>query len=208
MTMKRQKQMKTGSTRRLIHSSSHKSGLPVTHKLGKENEMKNNWKALLTCTAVVALVLLMGTSTFAANVTQTLTINATVAARAELTLAPATISFADASPATTPSITANSPVTVTANVRTAKASTATLTALAGTDLTSGTDTIPITAVTWTASALPFIAGTMSHTSAQSGATFSAGSGSYSGTYTFTLANSWNYNVGAYAATVTYTLTAP
>ncbi|MBZ5537418.1 MAG: hypothetical protein LAO31_15795 [Acidobacteriia bacterium] len=168
--------------------------------------MKNNWKALLICTAVVALVLLMGTSTFAA--TQTLTINATVAARAELTLAPTTINFADASPATSPNITANTPVTVTANVRTAKASTATLMALAGTDLTSGTDTIPITAVTWTASALPFIAGTMSHTSAQSGATFSAGSGSYSGTYTFTLANSWSYNTGSYVATVTYTLTAP
>jgi hypothetical protein len=206
--MRREKQMKTGSTRRLIHSSSHKSGLPVTNKLGKENVMKNNWKALLTFTAVVALVLLMGTSTFAANATQTLTINATVAARAELTLAPTTISFADASPTTSPTIAANSTVAVTAKVRTAANSTATLVAASSGNLTSGSDTIPINAVSWTASGVPFIAGTLNAVTAQSAATFASGSGSYNGTYTFTLANSWSYNVGSYAATVTYTLTAP
>lgn len=206
--MKKQIQMNTQLMKELTHCSSHKPTCKLTNHPGKDKEMKTNWKNLLACAAVAALALLVGTSTFAASQNQTLTINATVASRAELTLNPTTISFADASPSTSPTIAANTTVAVTANVRTAKASTATLTALAGTDLTSGTDTIPITAVTWTASAAPFIAGTMSHTAAQSGATFATGSGSYTGTYTFSMVNSWAYNVGTYSATVTYTLTAP
>jgi hypothetical protein len=208
MTMNRQDQMKTESTGRQIQSSSQKSGPSVTKNLGKENEMKANWKALLICTAVVALVLLTGTSAFAANDSKTLTINATVSARAELTLSPTSISFADASPTTSPTIAANSTVAVTAKVRTAASSTATLMAASSGELTSGSDTIPINAVSWTASGNPFIAGTLNAVTPQSAATFASGSGSYNGTYTFTLANSWGYNTGSYAATVTYTLTAP
>lgn len=206
--MKRQKQGKTGSTRRLIQSSSQKSGLPVTNKLGKENVMKNNWKALLICTAVVALVLLMGTSTFAASGTQTLTINATVSTRAELVLAPTTINFSDASPTTTTSVAADNPVAVTARVRTGSATAATLTVAATTDLVSGSDAIPISNVTWTASGAPFIAGALNKTTPQSAATFGNGSGLFTGTFNFALANSWTYNTGSYTATVTYTLTAP
>lgn len=170
--------------------------------------MKNTSKLFLSCLVIGLLVWGGGTALYAATATQTLTINATISARAELTLSPTTISFADASPTTSPSVAANSTVAVTADVRTGSASTATLTALAGGDLTSGSDTIPVSNVTWTASGSPFIAGTMNKTTAQSAATFSAGSGSFSGTYTFAFANSWSYNTGSYTQSVTYTLTAP
>ena len=43
---------------------------------------------------------------------------------------------------------------------------------------------------------------------QDAATFSSGSGSYSGVFTFALANSWARADGSYTQTATYTLTAP
>ena len=142
----------------------------------------------------------------AAQSSQTLTINATVSSRAELTLSPTTISFPDADPTATPSIPANTTVSVTARVR--SSGTPTLKVLASGDLASGGNSIGIGNVTWTASGAPFIAGTMSKTTAQDAATFSAGSGAYSGTFVYALANSWNYAVGSYSQTATYTLTAP
>ncbi len=140
-----------------------------------------------------------------AQTTQVLTLNATVLSRAELTLAPTTISFPDASPTTTPSIPADSTVAVTARVRTT--GTPTLQVMANGDLTSGADSIDADQVTWTAAA-PFTAGTMNTATAQDAAIFVAGSGEYSGTYAFSLANSWSYAVGSYTTTATYTLTAP
>ena len=142
----------------------------------------------------------------AAQSTQTLTINATVSSRAELTLTPTTISFPDADPTSTPSVAANTTVSVTARVR--SSGTPTLKVLANGDLASGGNSIAISNVSWTASASPFIAGTMNKTTAQDAATFSAGSGSYSGAYSYFLTNSWNYAVGSYSQTATYTLTAP
>jgi len=145
----------------------------------------------------------------AASANDTLVINATVSARATLTITAAAINFPDADPETVLSIPANeNPVSVTAKVRTGAASTPTLTVITGGPLTSGSDTIAISNVTWTASAAPFIAGTLSDTVAQNAATFANGSGNYSGTYSFFLANSWAYNIGSYTATATYTLTAP
>ena len=160
---------------------------------------------ILTGAALVALA----ASPVQAQVdTEVLTINATVSTRAELVLAPTTINFPDASPTTTPSIAADSTVAVTARVRTGSASTPTLTVLAAGELISGGDSIAISNVTWTAAPAPFIAGTMSAVSAQSAATFAMGSSEYISTYTFSFANSWAYNTGAYTQTATYTLTAP
>ncbi len=164
--------------------------------------------ALATAAALVALM--MGPAPAdAATATQPLTINATVAARATLTLGSAAINFPDSDPATVPSIAATeNPVSVAARVRTGSASTPTLTVLAGGDLTSGLDTIAISNVTWTAAAAPFTGGTMNSVTGQPAATFGAGSGAFNSTFSYFLANSWAYNVGAYTATVTYTLTAP
>ena len=80
---------------------------------------------------------------------------------------PSTINFPDADPDTVPSIPATeNPVQVTANVTTGNNKTVTLTALAQGDLVSGSNTIPISNVTWTASGNGFSAGTMSKSAAQ------------------------------------------
>lgn len=170
--------------------------------------MKNFWKTLITITVIAGAALILSTAGFAASDSKTLTINATISARAELVLSPTTINFADNSPTSVASVAADNPVSVTARVRTGKATAATLTVASPTDLTSGSDTIPISAVSWTATGAPFIAGAMNKTTAQSAATFANGSGSFTGSFNFVLANTWAYNTGSYTANVTYTLTAP
>ena len=182
--------------------------LPDLRGSKKEKEEEKMKKVSLVLAIGLGLVLLAG-GAFAASDTKPLTVNATVSARATLTMGAASISFADADPDTTPSI-ASSPasVSVTAKVRTGSASTATLTHLAADDLKSGSDTIPIGNVTWTAAGTGFIAGTMNKTTAQTAASWT-GSGSHTdGSFSYFLANSWNYATGSYSATSTYTLTAP
>jgi len=119
------------------------------------------------------------------------------------------ISFSDADPDTTPSITAPT-VTVNYQVTGNKNGNWLITVISGNDLLSGSTAIPITNVTWTATpAPPFQPGTMSKTIQQ---TVAAGAGNVSttrtGTVVFSLANSWSYNVGTYSATFTFTMTAP
>ncbi len=164
---------------------------------------------LAAAAAAVFGLAILPSAADAATTTENLTINATVAARATLTLSAATINFPDQDPDAVPSVAATeNPVAVTAKVRTGAASTPTLTVQASGPLTSGGDTIAISNVTWTASAAPFAAGTMNSATAQSAATFGAGSGSYAGSFSYFLTNSWAYAVGSYSATATYTLTAP
>jgi hypothetical protein len=98
-------------------------------------------------------------------------------------------------------------VTITAKAKTSAGSTVTLTLLAGTDLTSGVDTIAISNMTWTVGGAGFVAGTMSMITAQPVASWT-NSGNRTGTQTFALANSWSYPTGTFSATATYTLTAP
>jgi hypothetical protein len=156
-----------------------------------------------------ALLLLgLGSSAHAATDTKSLTVNATVSAVAGLTLGTASINFASANPGTTPSIAATEgPVSVTVNARTSTTGSVTLTVLAGGDLISGSDTIGINNVSWTASGSGFAAGTMNKTTPQSAGSWS-GSGTRTGTFTYAMANSWSYASGSYTASVTYTLTAP
>ena len=102
---------------------------------------------------------------------------------------------------------------VTAKVKTgSSANSATLKVLAADDLKSGTDTIPITNVTSTATNTTgsfFTAGPVTWSKTAPGATVGQGnSGSYAGTFNWFLANSWTYPIGSYTATATYTLTAP
>ena len=162
--------------------------------------------ALVATISLVASALGTGAALAQSSSQQTLTINATVASRANLVISPTTINFPDANPQTTPSIAADSTVSVTAQMRTA--GTPTLKVLAAGDLAAGGNTIAVSNVTWTASPAPFSAGTMNKTTAQNAAAFSAGGGSYAGTYTFSLANNWAYAPGSYTTTATYTLTAP
>jgi hypothetical protein len=169
--------------------------------------MRGRFIKSMAVAAVAAGLSLCAADAAFAQTTGILTINATVGARAELTLTPTTITFPDANPTSTPIIPANTTVSVTASVRTS--GTPTLKVLAGGALMSGTDSIAINNVTWTASAAPFVAGTMNSTTAQDAATWTAGqAGSWTGTYSYNLANSWAYKVGSYTQTVTYTLVAP
>jgi hypothetical protein len=158
---------------------------------------------------LLVLTFLLAGAAWAVIDTKTLTINATVAAKASLTLSAATISFPDSDPDLVPSI-SSSPATVTftCKVKTGSASLATLTVKANGDLQgAGTDIIPISNVTWTASGTGFVPGTMNTTTAQSVASWT-GSGNRSGTCSYFLANSWSYATGSYTATADYVLTAP
>ena len=155
-------------------------------------------------------VVLMTGGAFAVTATQNVTTTVTVAARASLTLSANTLTFPDAAPDTTPSISASEgAITVTANGRTSKTGNVTLTVLAAGDLTDGSsDTILISNLTWTGSGTGYNAnGAMSKSTGQSVGSWT-GSGTYAGTLTYKLANSWAYATGTYTATVTYTLTAP
>jgi hypothetical protein len=139
--------------------------------------------------------------------TRTATLTITIASRVSLTLGMGTINFPAAHPDLVPSVPANeNPVTVTISVHASSSAIVTLTCLAGGDLVSGSNTISAGAVSWTATGTGFLSGTMSRTSAQPAGQWT-GLGTRSGTFSFRLANSWNYAVGAYSTSVVYTLTA-
>ena len=158
--------------------------------------------------AVGLILALMAGVAFAASDEKNLTVNAQVDARAKLTLGASTINFPDADPDEVPSISASqNPVTVTAKVRTGKNSTATLEHQAAGDLKSGGDEISISNVTWTATGTGYEPGTMNKTTKQTAGSW-VGSGSRTGSFSYFLANSWDYATGNYTVTTTYTLTAP
>ena len=164
-------------------------------------------KLSLVGIVVLGLFLVTG-SAIAATATSNLSIGATVANTAKLSLGSASIAFPDADPDTTLSIPSTpASVTVDAKAKTTTSGSVTLTVVTGGDLVSGSDTILIGNVTWTAAGAGFAAGTMNRTTPQSAGSWS-GSGNRSGTFSYALANSWAYATGSYTATATYTLTAP
>ncbi len=177
--------------------------------------MKMKMKSKIVLLAILAIALTGTGVAFGASTTGTVNLTAEVTSIAELTLGASVIDFPATNPSTT-SIPGSATTSVSANVRTGSGSTATLYALAGGDLVSGGDSIGIANVTSTYTASTgsgfFITGTaipMSKTTP--GATIATGtnaSGSYTGTFTWALANSWSYANGNYTATITYTLTAP
>jgi hypothetical protein len=157
--------------------------------------------------AAATLCFLSGTAY--AQTTDTAAVNVTVNvnARAKLTLSAPSLTFADADPDVTPTLTAGA-LTVGVKARTTGGASVTLTVLASDDLkTAGGDTIAISDLTWTATGASFVGGTSDKTTAQSVGSW-VGSGNRSGTQTYSLPNSWSYAIGAYTATLNYTLTAP
>jgi hypothetical protein len=166
--------------------------------------MKTTIRILLAAGIIVGLTAMDAAAQVTANAT--LTVNASVSSRAKITLGAASITFADADPDVSPTITATG---LSVDVKARKASgNVTLAVAADGPLTSAaSDTIALTNLTWTASGDPgYVAGTMS-TSDQTLGTFAA-SGNFSGTQTYQLTNSWTYATGDYSATITYTLTVP
>jgi len=158
---------------------------------------------------VIGVALLLPALAHAATDTETLTINAVVAARAKIVISPTTINFPDSDPDLVPSIAANeNPVSIECRVRTSGVGVSNVDCLANGDLVAvGATDIPISNVTWTATGTGYVAGTMDNSTAQAVGSFS-GSGSHAGTMSFFLANSWAYEIGNYTQTVDYTLTTP
>lgn len=161
---------------------------------------------LLLGTAVAALA--FAQTLRATTATSNVSVSVTVAAMAKLSLSSSTVSFAAADPDATPVIAATEgAITISTKGKTSRGSTITLTVLAADDLRSGSDTIAISNVTWLATGAGFTPGTLSRTIAQPVGAWT-NSGSRTGTQAYALANSWTYPAGNYAATATYTLTAP
>jgi len=149
----------------------------------------------LFMTGLAALATLLSTRTASAQ-------------RLELSVSPTSISFPSADPDVSPTIAA-APVVVSIRIRQSSGPWQ-LTVLANGDLMSGSQTVDISNVSWTATPVPpFQNGTLSRTVAQR---MASGTGTVNpakdGTVTFRLANSWNYNAGTYTQTLVFTLSAP
>ena len=173
-----------------------------------EDRRKDTKKTHLITVLITLGLLLPSTLASADQNNANLTVNVTVNARAKLTLSTNTINFPDADPDTTPFIPASeNAVSVTVKVRTGYSSSATLTHQASGNLTSGSNSIPISNVTWTATGSGFSSGAMSSGAAQT-VGFWTGSGTQSGALNFSMGNSWSYTAGTYTVSSTYTLTAP
>jgi hypothetical protein len=158
--------------------------------------------------ALLAVLLVAGGKAGAATQTVLVDVDAAVGSAVQLSISPQTINFPDADPDVTPYVNAmENPVTVTVQAQTEKKKTVTLTVLAQGDLVSGADSIPINNVRWTATGEGFAPGTMSKSAAVTAGAW-VGPGSRRGTFSYVLANSWNYHRGSYRATVVYTLSAP
>jgi len=127
----------------------------------------------------------------------------------ELAISPLVVTFPTTDPDAAPLLNAP-PVSVRYRVRANGNRPWLITVQASGDLISGQSRIPASAVSWVATpAPPFRAGTMSGTQAQ---TVASGNGNVNpattGTVTFRLTNSWNYDAGTYLQTVTFTLSTP
>lgn len=134
-------------------------------------------------------------------------LSARPAAAQLIQLQPTTITFAAADPDTVPLISA-SPIRVTYIALGQGASPWTITVQAQGQLVSGTSSIPISNVSWVATPTPtFRNGTLS-TVPQVLATGTGLALLERGDVTFRFNNSWNYNVGTYTQTVTFTLSSP
>lgn len=161
------------------------------------------WSGILAVVGALAL----STPAFAQPTTATVTVNATVAAKAKLTVSANAISFADADPDTVSVIPANTGLDITVKARTSVGGSVSLGVVADGPLTGPSGNIAISALKWSSTGTSFNGTGTSNTSSQTVVSFT-GSGTRTGTQSYTLDNSWAYATGSYTAVLTYTLTAP
>ena len=151
-----------------------------------------SWRGLLPLIVSTCVVIL-------------LTARAVSAGSATLTLSSSTLTFPNADPDTTPFISATqNPLGVLVRVTGNPKGQVQLTALAAGDLLSGSGSIAITAVQWTAQGDGFVSGALSKDTPQLVAQW-VGNVYQQGTQQFQLTNSWSYATGNYSQTVVYTL---
>lgn len=160
---------------------------------------------LLSVSLVTALA---GTVSAAPSTTDTATLSAQVniAAKAKLSLDTARLTFPDADPSGG-AVPADQAVNVSASARTSAKGAVTLTVKAGSDLLSGSDTIPASAISWRSASPGFLSAGTIDTVDQTVANWT-GSGQHNGTLTFSFANGWQYPVGTYNANLIFTLSSP
>ena len=140
--------------------------------------------------------------------TASATLSADLGPLAKLSLSTTSLSFPDSNPDMFPQVQASSgAVMITAKGRAAANSTVSLTVLAAADLRSGVNTIPASALTWTAAGPGFVAGTLSATVPQVVGSWT-GSGVRVGTQDYRFQNLWTYATGTYTVSLLYTLTSP
>jgi hypothetical protein len=158
---------------------------------------------------LVSIILLSATTAaVAAAQTASATLSADLGAIAKLSVSTTSLSFPDSNPDVAPQVQASSgPVTITAKGRARPGETVTLTVQASADLRSGVNTIPASAITWTATGPGFVPGTLSATAAQTVGAWT-GSGVRVGTQDYRFQNLWTYPTGIYSASLLYTLTSP
>lgn len=168
------------------------------------------WQFYILIVGIVGLILGYPGSGQAGPADQvTVDIGVMIASSVTLTLTPNTINFPSADPDTTPSIPASqNPVQVRCRVVGSGSWNLILDVQATGNLISGSNSIPINQVSWTAIGTGFKPGTMSTTPVQAGNWTSSGNRTYNGTFRYFLQNSWNYATGNYATTVNYTLHSP
>jgi hypothetical protein len=170
--------------------------------------LQNYWSYSASTVSYSGTVTLRLTVPGATAQTRTVTLSTTIASRAKLIFGLYAMSFPDADPDSVPSNPSNvNPISVTSSARTGSSQTVGLTCLASGDFISGTITISIGNMTWTATGTGYVPGTMDRTTAQTAGSWT-GSGQRIGTFSYFLANSWSYTVGSYSTSIGYTLTAP
>jgi hypothetical protein len=140
--------------------------------------------------------------------TKTLLIKVWVGERAKLTVEKNTVTFPNRDPNKRELIPAlENDAQVIVKVRTEKRHLVNLLVIANADLTSGSDTIPVQNAIWQASGPGFVNGTLGKTTPQMAGPW-IGGGVRERYFPYYLRDSWNYQVGNYQATVTYTLVSP
>ena len=125
---------------------------------------------------------------------------------ATLTLDVVTLSFPSSDPDAVPQISAiENPVSVSVTVRASNPAIVDLTVISAGDLMSGSDSIAIDRVSWTASGDGFVPGALSKTDPQPVGQWFDRRVDANGTLWFQLENSWDYATGTYSQTAIYTL---
>lgn len=129
------------------------------------------------------------------------------AAAARLTISPLTVSFPSSDPDVVPSVAASeNPISVRVQIEGSPSMVSQLTAATGGELVSGSNIIPISKVTWTASGSGYVSGRLSSSQPQLVGQW-LGKNDSQGQLRFWLENSWSYAVGAYSQNLVYTLIA-
>src|SRR6185369_8608321 len=134
---------------------------------------------VLTCFVVIFFLDTANSSTSNSSIN----ISITVPSSSSLTFGTTSLRFIPDDPTLQQSVPAlENPVSVLAKTR--SKGTPSLTVIASDDLKDGANIIPVSSISWTADAQPYIGGTMNKSTAQAAALFSGSSGTYQSAFRF------------------------